>query len=148
MYGGLQTSTDEYCRSLIAKGHTVAVLGGLMPGGAFALKARIKMKLNKLLYHHKVSKETQLGYPVWYSWFPWEDVEYVVRKERPDVIVVLAVQPVRMALAADTNGIPLLVMLMDVEFDGHGGSFEDLGDIPCIANSSFHSQEVSRCVRC
>lgn len=140
MYGGLQTCTDESCKSLMARGHQVAVMAGLLPGGWFALKARVKMKINKLLHKHAVARDTHLGYPVWRSWLPWNDVEYVARQEKPDLIVVMAVEPVRMALAAKPTGIPLLMQLMDVEFTQHGGSFEALGAIACIANSRFTAE--------
>ena len=38
MYGGMQTCTDQLCHSLMEKGHKVAVLAGLMPGGLLAYK--------------------------------------------------------------------------------------------------------------
>ena len=75
----------------------------------------------------KVARDTGLGYPVWRSWFPWENVAYVARKESPDLIVVMAIEPVRMALAAKSTKVPILMQLMDVEFKDHGGPFEDLG---------------------
>jgi glycosyltransferase involved in cell wall biosynthesis len=50
-------------------------------------------------------------------------------------------QPVRMALAAQPTQIPLLMMLMDVEFEKHGGNFEELGNIACIANSHFTAEK-------
>jgi glycosyltransferase involved in cell wall biosynthesis len=140
MRGGLQSSADDLCRSLVARGHRVAVLAGLMPAGAFALKARIKMQINGRLFGCKVTRETGLGYPVWYSWFPWEAVEHVERKEKPDLIVVMAMQAVRMALAAKSTGIPILIQLQDVEFMKHGGNFEDIADLPCVANSRFTAE--------
>ena len=137
MRGGSQSSTNELCHGLMKRGHYVAVLAGLMPGKLFGLKARIKMRLNRRLSGCQIARETDLGYPVWYSWFPWDSVEYVVRKENPDVVVVLAFKPVPMALAAKRTGRPVLVQLQDVEFHQHGGAFEEPGNIPCIANSQF-----------
>ena len=46
-------------------------------------------------------------------------------------------QQVRMALAARPTKIPLLLNLQHVEFHDHCGSFADLGNIPCVANSQF-----------
>jgi glycosyltransferase involved in cell wall biosynthesis len=137
MHGGMQSSTNQLCCALRRKGHRVGVLAGLMPGGLFGLKARIKMQINKKLSRCKVARSSSLGYPVWYAWFPWEAVEYVARKERPDLIVVAAHLPVRMAAAARPTGIPVLMLLQDVEFHQHGGAFEDLGDVACVANSRF-----------
>ena len=99
--------------------------------------SRLKMYLRKRYAGHKVARDTKLGYPVWRSWFPWEDVQYVAGEENPDLIVVMAIKPVKMALAAQLTGIPIVMQLMDVEFKDHGGAFEELGHIPCIANSVF-----------
>lgn len=137
MYGGLQTSADQLCRSLTERGHQVSVLAALMPNGFLGAAARIKMQANKVMFGCKIARDTELGYPVWRTWFPWKVVEYVAGKERPDLIVVLAMQPVRMALAAKRTRIPVLMQLQDVEFSQHGGPFEELGKIPCIANSHF-----------
>jgi glycosyltransferase involved in cell wall biosynthesis len=95
------------------------------------------MKVNQVLRGRQLACDNRLGYPVWYSWLPWEHVSYVASRVKPDVIVVLPEQPVRMALAARPTGVPLLVQLMDVEFDAHGGPFEALREIACMANSRF-----------
>lgn len=137
MYGGLQTSTDQLCQYLLKQGHHVSVLAGLLPGGAFALKARIAMKINALTKGHAIARDQSLGYPVWYAWEPWNQVAAAVAEESPDVIAILAHEPVRMALAAKPLGIPMVMMLMDVEFEKHGGDFAELGRIACIANSHF-----------
>ena len=95
-------------------------------------------RLQKKILRRTVSRDTVLGYPVWRSSCPWNDVEYVARKERSDLIVVMAVESVRMALAAQQTQIPILMQLQDVEFHALGGRFEDLGnDVPCVANSHF-----------
>jgi glycosyltransferase involved in cell wall biosynthesis len=144
MYGGLQTSTDELCKGFLTKGHRVSVLAGLMPDGWIGYTSRLQMRLRKHLTGHKIAKDTSLGYSVWRSWFPWEHVALAVRKERPDLIVVLAINPVRMALAARPTGVPIVMRLMDVEFKAHGGPFEELGNIVCIANSKFTADTYRR----
>jgi len=137
MYGGLQTSVDQLCHSLIERGHKVSILCALMGNGLTGFKCRVRMQINKRLAGCKVSRDTAPGYPVWRTWYPWEAVQYVAAKQKPDLIVVLAVRPVRMALAAKPTGIPVLMMLQDVEFSQHDGEFRELGKIPCIANSQF-----------
>jgi glycosyltransferase involved in cell wall biosynthesis len=134
--GGVQ-AVNQLCHGLLTKGHQVSVLAGLTPEGAFGLKVRLKGRINAKLAGCKIARSTSLGYPVWYAWFPWEAVEYVVRKERPDLIVVTVTQPVRMALAARKTNTPILMLLQDVEFREHGGAFEELGQVPCVANSNF-----------
>jgi glycosyltransferase involved in cell wall biosynthesis len=64
-------------------------------------------------------------------------VAYVARREYPDIIVVMAMAPVRMALAARPTGLPIIMQLHDTEFELHGGDFSELRDIPCVSNSFF-----------
>src|SRR5664280_2447090 len=89
LYGGVQTSTDDLCRALIDRGHKVSLLVKVMPGGFFGLKARIVMKMSKMLVGCQVAKDTGLGYPVWRAWFPADAVGYVCRKESPDLVVIM-----------------------------------------------------------
>jgi glycosyltransferase involved in cell wall biosynthesis len=141
MYGGLLISTDQLCRSLLQRGHGVAVLSGFMHNGLFAWKCSIQKKILR----RKVSRDTVLAYPVWRSWLPWNEVEFVAKKERPDLIVVASGEIVRMALAAKQTGTPILVDLRDVLFEYHGGPFEALGsNVPCVVNSLFTADRYRR----
>ncbi|MDE2030248.1 MAG: glycosyltransferase, partial [Alphaproteobacteria bacterium] len=140
MRGGLQHSTHQLCRSLQARGHGVSVLCALAPGGWVGTKSRAEMRVREIFSGCKVARDTAPGYPVWRTWFPWDAVAYVAQKEKPDLIVVLAMKPVRMALAARETGVPILMQLLDVEFGQHGGDFATLGDVPCVANSNFTAQ--------
>lgn len=141
MYGGLQTDTDQLCHALMRRGHKVGVLCGITDPFLTGRTSRLKMRIWKGLSGCKVSRDSGLGYPVWRTWFPWEGVEYVAKEQAPDLIIVLSVYPVRMALAAKMTKIPILMRLLDVEFKQHGGPFEDLGDVPCIANSHFTAEK-------
>jgi glycosyltransferase involved in cell wall biosynthesis len=134
LHGGMQSSADELCRTLKHRGHEVAVLGGFMRYDLLGFQCRLQKKILR----RTVSRDTVLGYPVWRSSSPWNDVEYVAKKEKPDLIVVMAVESVRMALAAQQTQIPILMQLQDVEYNALGGRFEDLGsDVRCVANSHF-----------
>ena len=131
--GGLHLSTDQLCHHLIKRGHKASVLSGFRPNGAFALACKIQKKI----LGRKVSRDTVMGYPVWRAWYPWEEIEYVVEKEQPDVIVALSGQFVRMGLAAQQTNIPVILRIYDAKTEWHGGDFEDLGDIQCTACSRF-----------
>jgi len=135
-HGGMESSANELCIDLKHRGHQVAVLAGLKTG-MVGHKSRIKMQINKRLSGCEVSRDSVSGYPVWRAWSAWDALDYVAQKERPELIVVMVGHPVRMALAAKRTQIPILVMLQNVEFHLHGGRFEDLGNVPCIANSRF-----------
>ena len=141
LYGGVQTSTDQLCHALIKRGHKVALLVKLMPGGLFGLRARVQMRLNKALVGCKVSKDTSYGYPVWRTWFPAQAVKYVYDKEKPDLIVIMSggkIMPV--ALAAKQTGASMLVQLHDVACDEYGESFNELANAPWVANSRFTAE--------
>jgi len=137
MHGGLQNSTDQLCRCLRERGHKVAVLCALTPGGWFGWRARIVLQIGKRLRGRKAAKDNALGYPVWRAWFPWEAVAEVAKCEKPDVIVVMAMRQVRMALAARPLDVPLLMQIQDAEFRQHDGDFGQLGKAACVANSRF-----------
>jgi glycosyltransferase involved in cell wall biosynthesis len=137
-HGGMQSSTNELCICLKDRAHHVAVLASLNSAGVVGWKSRIKMHINKRLSGCKVSRDSAAEYPVWRTSSPWDALNHVVGKENPDVIVVLvASEPVRIALAARRTEIPILLRLLDVEFHVHSGSLADLGNISCIANSHF-----------
>jgi glycosyltransferase involved in cell wall biosynthesis len=135
-FGGMQTTADDLCRGLLARGHHVAVLASVMRNDIFGWRCSIQRKILR----RTVLRDMKCGYPVWRSWSPSNEVEYVARKESPDVIVVMAMAPVRMALAARPTAIPVVMQLHDVDFDCHGGNFADLGDIACVANSHFTAE--------
>jgi len=139
-YGGMESSTNELCAILKQRGHHVAVLAGFATGAPLGFASRLKMHVNERLSGCKVARDFVSDYAVWRTWHSWDAVEYVAQKERPDLIVVMAGQPVRMAMAAKRTQTPVLMRLHDVEFHQHGGKFEDLGNIPCVANSRFTSE--------
>lgn len=136
MYGGLQSSSNQLASLLKKRGHRVALLSALIGSGRFGFLQRVKLKLSR----QPAVRDLYLGYPAWRAWFPWEAMPYVISKEKPDIVVVLASKPVKMALAAQEAGAKVIMMLQDVEFNDHGGDFKLLGDIPCVANSAFTAE--------
>jgi glycosyltransferase involved in cell wall biosynthesis len=134
LYAGLQRSADMLARRLMERGHQISFLCCLSSKGVLGTRARI---IRKLL--GRPAGDNILGYTVYRSFLPWEHLPWTLNKVKPDVIVVLALQPARMALAARRAkmNIPIVMMLQDVEFSNHGGPFEDLGSVSCVANSHF-----------
>lgn len=133
MAGGMQMSGDTLARGLIARGHTVSVFSGLIGSGLRGKWDRLRMKLLGV----KVVSDHRLGYQIWRTWFPWETADYVAKKFAPDVVVVMARKPVRVAAAFQHAKVPVLMWLQDVEFSDHEGDFKTLGQVPCVANSHF-----------
>ncbi len=134
MFGGLQSSAHELATVLQSEGHKVGMIGALMPEGYIGKRGRL---INKLIGRNKAACDHTQGYPVWRAWFPAESLEWTVKRFRPDLVIVLARQPVLIARSVQNLKIPVLMMLQDVEFNDHGGDFASLGNIPCVANSHF-----------
>ncbi|MDB5492394.1 MAG: mshA 1 [Micavibrio sp.] len=134
--GGMQICVDGLIKDLGRRGHHASLLCGLSGKGYLAFRDRILLKVTG----RKNVRDSFLGYPVWRGWFPWESVAEITARTRPDVIVVPCGQPARVAIAAKATGIPVVMWLQDVEFGNHGGDFNILGNIPCIANSNFTAE--------
>lgn len=141
LYGGLQNTTDQLFRCFMDRGHKLSLLSGLTAGGIFGWKSRMKLHMNYVISGHKISRDTSLGYPVWRTWFPVDEAEYVVGEEKPDIIIVKSGDVVRIAQAVMPMGVPVIIQLHDVEFHMHNGDFSELGDVTCIANSRFTAQK-------
>ena len=131
--GGMQKSTDILMTKLLGMGHDCFLLTALVGRGWLGLRARLEKKITKA----PVIYDAYNSYNIGRAWFPWENVDEVAKKFKPDVIVIPCGNPVRMALAAQKTGVPVIMWLQNVEFTDHGGEFTDLGDIPCVANSQF-----------
>lgn len=137
MHGGLQYAAHELGSHLIQRGNGVSILASLHAEGAGGLGSRLRAKLRGVTAGAAVAKDRWAGYPVWRSWKPHHVLEYVVAREKPDVIVVLSGDTVPMAQAARATGVPCVLSMENVEFDCHGGDFAQLRGMPCIANSRF-----------
>lgn len=53
----------------------------------------------------------------------------------------------RMGLATKPLNIPTILHVHDVAFYEHGGKFEGLRRLPCIANSRFYGRKISERLR-
>jgi glycosyltransferase involved in cell wall biosynthesis len=136
-HGGMSITLDQLCRALAARGHRVSVLAGFRRGGWYGRKTSIAMKIRALAGGRKIARDHPRGYPVWRSWDPVGDIQYVSEQERPDVIVIMGGKVVPAVRAARKTGVPLLTQVHDVEFHFHAGDFSEVVDIPCVANSHF-----------
>jgi len=136
MSGGMQSSANELALLLTEKGHKVSFLCGLVGSSPLGIRARFVIKALR----RKAARDKVMGYPVWRAWFPWESMAWVVARVRPDVVLIQAGEPVRMALAAQRAGVPVVMKFQDVYFEGLGGELSALGDVTCTANSRFTAE--------
>lgn len=131
--GGVQSSTHHLVEQLRAHGHEASVLAALFGDGMFGFKARAKMKL----MGQRAVIDCFPGYPVVRAWFPWEAAGFAVDKLQPDVAVVQCHKSVPIGKALESQGVPLVVYLRNVEFHELGGDLGELQSAQYIANSEF-----------
>lgn len=131
--GGSESSSHELILALRELGHECAVLAHLQGNGWLALRNRVMMKLSG----RRLIADNRPGYRVHRAWFPVEHVQEAVDRERPDVVLVQAGEPLRMAEAFQATGLPLIVYLRDVEFYELGGDPAAFPGLRYLANSRF-----------
>lgn len=131
--GGAQSSTHELAVEFRERGHNVSVLAGLTGDGWLGFSSRLKLKLQARRY----VVDSNLGYPVFRSWFPWEVAETVAEECKADVIVLQSGFPVRMALSLKNAHARLFIYLRNVEQEDLGGDLSQLSHVSYIANSHF-----------
>jgi glycosyltransferase involved in cell wall biosynthesis len=131
--GGSESSSHELILALREQGHDCAVLAQLQGNGWLGLRNRVLMKLRR----EPLLGDQLPGYPVQRAWFPDRHVEAALAREQPDVVLVQAGEPLRMAKAFRAAGAPTVVYLRDVEFHELGGDPADFPELTYIANSQF-----------
>ncbi|MEQ9607076.1 MAG: glycosyltransferase [Kiloniellaceae bacterium] len=131
--GGSETSSHELILALREQGHDCAVLAHLQGNGTLALRNRVLMKLSR----RPLIADSLPGYRVHRAWYPDRHAAEAVARERPDVVLVQAGEPLRMAAAFQATGVRTLVYLRDVEFHELGGDPAALPGLRYIANSRF-----------
>jgi glycosyltransferase involved in cell wall biosynthesis len=133
MLGGSQRTSDAVIRGLGARGHEVVLTAGLKGLGWTGFRARVLLKLGRA----RIAADRRLGYTVFRSWFPWDTIEEVVQRVRPDVVAVLAHRTGLLAAKAEAMGIPVVLVLQDIEVKDHGHDLGLLSPAAAVANSSF-----------
>jgi glycosyltransferase involved in cell wall biosynthesis len=131
--GGVQSSTNDLARRLLARGDAPAVLAPLYGQGVFGLRARALLKLGR----EPFAEDRHLGYPAFRAWFPAEAVGAFVARTRPDVAVVQCRGSVPIAQAFRAEGVPVVLYFRNVEFNELDGDPSRAGAAAFIANSRF-----------
>lgn len=133
MYGGSQRSVAQLAKLLEQRGHTVGIHCGLIGRSRFGLIQRVRLILSK----RSVIRDRKSGVDTWRSLRPWETLEGTIESFWPDVVIVPAAKPVLMAKAAQRFGLPVVMMLQDVDFSFHHGDIRELSGVSFVANSGF-----------
>lgn len=140
MTGGAQLSTHELATRIAARGHAVAVLGGLTGDGWLGIASRFRLKLSRRGY----VLDHRLGYPVYRAWFAVDAVAAVTRAFGADVAVFQSRLPVALAQAVDRTRVRTFVYLRNVEDQDLGGRPGALQRTGFIANSRFTADRFAQ----
>ncbi len=138
--GGAQSSTHELALALRDRGHAVGVVSGLAGDGWFGLLKRIGLKVLRRTW----LRDSQLGYPVFRTWFPQRQIVEICHHFKPDVVLLQSGFPVALAKALAPTKIPVVIYLHNVETDDLGGDLAEVDNLKFIANSVFTAERFAR----
>lgn len=131
--GGSESSSHELILALREAGHHCEVLAQLQGNGWLAFRNRVVMKLTR----RPLLADATPGYRVFRAWLPAAQVDRLLGRWRPDVVLVQSGESLRMAQGFVRAGVPTVVYLRDVEFHELGGDPAALPSLGYIANSQF-----------
>jgi len=136
MFGGLQTSTHDLATNLKRRGHVVAVFSSLNKVGRIGLIGRALLRLGR-----PFARDGKLGYDCFRTWRPVDVVAAMIRRFKPDCVIVQSPGGVPLARAFARVGIPIVFYFHNVE---HQFLLGDPAELPAIfvANSMFTAQNI------
>lgn len=131
--GGAERNTHELCLALTAQGISAAVACTLrVDGSRLSWSSRIRRQLPP---RREYARDTSCGYPVFRGW-DHSQIGEVVRRVRPDAVVVQSTDPEPLLEALAPYGVPMVTYFHEVEKLDHLRFLQGAG-IPVIANSAF-----------
>lgn len=134
--GGLQSSTSETMRGLIARGHDARLLCGLTGDGPLGLRHRVTLKLGRRM----VAEDHAADIPAYRAWNPCDSsvIYDVLTDFRPDVVVAQGGDAADLIQGFDAHDIPGAIYFRNVEFDDLIPRLPRLSpDTAYISNSGF-----------
>ncbi len=108
--GGTEASTHDLCNSIKKASLNCAVLADLKPNEFLYFKNRVKSKLTASQF----PSDNTLGYPVFRGWNPLLGIPEVIRKFRPDIVIVQSGIPVLMANEFLKNNVKTIIYIRDM----------------------------------
>ncbi|WP_282604540.1 glycosyltransferase [Pelagibius sp. Alg239-R121] len=132
--GGSESSTHDLCIELQKQDIEPAVLASIEPDGWLGLRNRVERKLFR---SRSFPMDRTMGYAVYRGWHPEQGVAEVVGRFRPDVAILQAGSPLRLARMLIDQGTPTIVYLRDTLFQELGGDVTELPKVRYIANSCY-----------
>lgn len=137
--GGSESSTNDLCIALLERGIEVAVICSLGMFDAVWMVNRIASKLSG----NGFIQDRLLPYPVFRGYNLKEGIPEVIKRFRPDVVVVQAGSPFELVNCFSAMGIPVVLYARDVEFQRNTETLQKNRYVGFIANSQFTAQRLS-----
>lgn len=140
MVGGVETSTLDLALTLKESGHHVAVMCELKAHNALWFWNRLKSWLLKLQF----PKDRYQGLLVYRGWNLKRGLEEVVKKERPDAVVVQGALYNSYEIAAESarKGPATFFYMHDLNVVLKQIELPDMTGVTWIANSNFTAQKL------
>ena len=129
----MQTNTHALIQDLRRHDHNAAALAGLTKEGMVGLRSRIALKIKR----GNTACDSRMHYPVYRAWHPAEVVQEVVKRFKPDIVIVQTGATVSLAKAFVAEMVPTIIYLHDVQYEEHAGDIGNLTNVSFIANSQF-----------
>ena len=133
--GGVETSTIELARALVARGHEVASMNGIATGDGLHLRNRIVARLSGRTF----PADSLAGVRVYRGWDFDRGLPEVVARFRPDAVVVQGGTTAAFEIARGCLriGVPTFFYVHDVGPFVGGFDVPDLSGVRWIANSPY-----------
>ncbi len=136
--GGAERNTHELCVALQDRGFHPAVISSFAPDNSW-LSWNIRLR-RALPPRCEFPRDSTCGYPVFRGW-NMDRCGEVVRRFKPDVIVVQSTRPDPILNALRPHGIPLAVYLHEVGDIDHLASLAG-ANVSLLANSNFSARRL------
>lgn len=131
--GGSESSTNDLCIALMAKGIKVGVMCSLVMFDYLWIKNRVSSKLTG----DEFIKDSRLPYPVFRGYRLKDGIDEVIHKFKPDIVVVQAGSPFELVNSFSKRKVPVIYYARDVEFQRNTEELNINSHVGYIANSQF-----------
>lgn len=141
LIGGAQWSLHHFARGLAQRGYDVAAVAALRNSGSLGLRNKLQRRFTRRLFPIDCS----MGYPTARGWNLADGLHEMLTSFEPDVVLVIGIgsQPVPHALNVMALGLPIVYLVMDVAFEGHGGPLSALHRAEFVSNSNFTAASLA-----
>jgi glycosyltransferase involved in cell wall biosynthesis len=137
--GGAESSTHDLVLTLGETGAEVAVLAAIDVTGVLGLRNRV---LRRVFRQGGFPVDHVMGYPVFRGYDPTTAAPEMLRRFRPDVVVVTSGSYAPLAQVFLDAGVPTIVYLRDVELTAWGGPLPSCSTVAYVSNSQFNATRL------